>query len=460
MGTDASSLGQRRSSLHGHWSSRAAFILAVTGSAVGLGNIWKFPYITGENGGGAFVLLYLGCVFAVGMPIMVSEVLLGRRGRRNPIATMAILGQEEGGSRHWRLVGTLGVVAGLLILSFYSVIAGWSLAYAVKSAAGSFAGTDARSAAIEFFTFTSNWQILLVWHAVFMAMTVFVVAAGVQHGLERAVRVLMPLLVVMLLVLVVYSARYGAFEETLAYLFKPDFAELSGESMLIALGHCFFTLSIGMGVVMAYGAYLPEGTSIAASSLLVVLADTVIALLAGMAVFPLVFGNGLNPAEGPGLVFETLPIAFGQLPAGAVFGTVFFLLLTFAAWTSAIGLLEPAVAWIVERFQRSRVVGAVVVGGLTWLLGLASVLSFNVLSDLRFGRGTLFHNIDFLASNILLPASALLITVFAGWIMCRNSSSEELAMGSGRLYKGWRLLSRVVAPLAIVVIAFRAVGVI
>ncbi|MDH4015604.1 MAG: sodium-dependent transporter, partial [Chromatiales bacterium] len=267
MGTEASSIGQRRSSLHGHWSSRAAFILAVTGSAVGLGNIWKFPYITGENGGGAFVLLYLGCVFAVGMPILVSEVLLGRRGRRNPISTMAILGQEEGGSRHWRLVGTMGVIAGLLILSFYSVIAGWSLAYALKSAVGSFAGTDARSAAFEFFTFTGNWKALLAWHAVFMAMTVFVVAAGVQHGLERAVRVLMPLLVVMLLVLVAYSARYGAFEETLVYLFKPDFSELSGESMLIALGHCFFTLSIGMGVVMAYGAYLPEGTSIAASSL-------------------------------------------------------------------------------------------------------------------------------------------------------------------------------------------------
>ncbi len=432
----------------------------MTGSAVGLGNIWKFPYITGENGGGAFVLLYLGCVFAVGLPILVSEVLLGRRGRRNPISTMEILGQEEGGSRHWRVVGTLGMFAGLLILSFYSVVAGWALAYALKSALGAFAATDARTAAVEFFAFTSDWKLLLGWHAVFMAMTVFVVAAGVQHGLERAVRVLMPLLVIMLLVLVVYSARYGDFEETLTYLFEPDFSELSGESMLIALGHCFFTLSIGMGVVMAYGAYLPEGTSIVTSSLVVVLADTAIALLAGLAVFPLVFGNQLNPAEGPGLVFETLPIAFGQLPAGALFGTVFFLLLTFAGWTSAIGLLEPAVAWVVEKFQRSRVFGAVLIGFLTWLFGTTTVLSFNVLGDFKFGRGTLFHNIDFLASYILLPACALLITVFAGWIMCRNSSSEELAIGSGLLYKGWRLLSRVVAPVAILVIAFRAVGLI
>ncbi len=448
----------RRSSLHGMWSSRLAFILAVSGSAVGLGNIWKFPYIAGVNGGGAFVIVYLVCVFAIGLPIMMSEVLIGRRGRRNPVTTMKLVGEEEAGQGWWQIVGIMGVLAGVLILSFYSVIAGWSLAYILKSAAGSFTGANAIAVDLQFEALTGHWPMQMVWHTVFMLMTAFVVGRGVQRGLEQAVRILMPALCVLLIVLLFYSMSQGAFAQGLEFMFKPDFANLTWGSVLVALGHAFFTLSIGMGAVMAYGAYLPEGTSIPATSVAVVFADTLIALLAGMVIFPIVFAHGLEAGEGPSLIFHALPVAFGQMPGGVFFATLFFLLLSFAAWTSSIGLIEPAVAWLVERFKRTRVEAASLVGGLVWFLGIGSVLSFNELADFKFWRGTIFSNIDYLASNIMLPLGGLLITIFAGWVMCRNSTSEELDLGTGRAYRAWRFLARFVAPAMVLVIFFNAIG--
>ncbi len=449
---------EKRSSLHGMWSSRLAFILAVSGSAVGLGNIWKFPYISGVNGGGAFVLVYLVCVFAIGLPIMMSEVLIGRRGRRNPVTTMKLVGEEEAGQGWWQIVGIMGVLAGVLILSFYSVIAGWALAYIFKSASGAFTGADSETVATQFDILIHNWPLLLVWHSVFMLMTAFVVGRGVQRGLEQAVRILMPALGVLLVILLFYSMSEGAFRQGLEFMFSPNFDQLSWGSVLVALGHAFFTLSIGMGAVMAYGAYLPEGTSIPATSVAVVLADTLIALMAGMVIFPIVFANGIEAGEGPSLIFHALPLAFGQMPGGVFFATLFFLLLSFAAWTSSIGLIEPAVAWLVERFHRTRIEAATLIGFLVWTLGIGSVLSFNVLEDFKFWRGTIFSNIDYVASNIMLPLGGLLITVFAGWVMCRNSTSEELDIGTGFLYRGWRFLARVVAPAMVLVIFFNAIG--
>ena len=446
----------KRSSLHGHWSSRMAFILAVTGSAVGLGNIWKFPYIAGQNGGGAFVLVYLVCVIVIGMPVMMSEILIGRRGRRNPIATMELLGREEGSSPRWGWVGGMGVVAGILILSYYSVIAGWTLAYVVKSATGVFAGATAAAVGAEFDGFVGDWRQVGLTHTIFMAMAVFVVARGVERGLEQAVRFMVPALLILMLVLLAYSINSGYFGQGVAFMFTPDFDKLTWGSVLAALGQAFFTLSIGMGAIMAYGAYLPEETSITGASVAVVTADTSIAILAGLAIFPLVFANGLTPADGPGLVFNTLPLAFGQMPGGVFFSTLFFILLAFAAWTSAIGLMEPAVAWIVERFHRTRAQATVMIGLLIWLLGLGSVLSFNVLSDTQFLAGTIFDNVDYLTSNILLPLGGLLIVIFAGWVMCRNSTSDELG-NSGALFKSWRLLARFVAPIGILLVLINAV---
>ena len=447
----------KRTSLHGNWSSRMAFILAVTGSAVGLGNIWKFPYIAGENGGGAFVLVYLICVFLIGMPVMMSEILIGRRGRRNPVATMELLGREEGSSKYWRLVGLMGVIAGVLILSYYSVVAGWTLAYIVKSASGVFAGASADAVSGQFNNFVGSWQLVTLCHTVFMGVTIFVVARGVERGLEQAVRFMVPALLLLMLLLLGYSINSGSFGEGVAFMFTPDWAKLTWDSVLAALGQAFFTLSIGMGAVMAYGAYLPEETSITGASGTVVTADTAIAILAGLAIFPLVFANNLNPAEGPGLVFETLPLAFGQMAGGTFFSTMFFVLLSFAAWTSALGLMEPCVAYLMEHRNKSRTQAAFIVGGAIWAVGLGSVLSFNVLSEFTFLAGTIYKNIDYLTSNIMLPLGGLLITIFAGWVMCRNSTADELG-GAGGFYKVWRFLARVVAPIGIVFVLINAIS--
>ncbi|MDZ7643783.1 MAG: sodium-dependent transporter [Woeseiaceae bacterium] len=457
LSQDASD-GGKRTSLHGHWSSRMAFILAVTGSAVGLGNIWKFPYIAGQNGGGAFVLVYLLCVALIGMPVMISEILIGRRGRRNPIATMALLGEEEGASRQWRWVGALGVIAGFLILSYYSVIGGWTLTYIVKSMSGEFAGATPGAVELAFASFTGSWWKVAIAHTLFMGITVFVVARGVERGLEQAVRFMVPALLLLMLVLLGSSISSGYFGSGLAFMFSADFGALSWDSVLAAMGQAFFTLSIGMGAVMAYGAYLPEETSITGASTAVVIADTFIAILAGLVIFPLVFANNLDPADGPGLVFVTLPLAFGQMAGGTFFATIFFLLLTFAAWTSALGLVEPSVAWCVEHLGRTRAQAAFIVGTLIWALGFCTVLSFNVLSDVSFYRGTIFDNIDHLTSNIMLPLSGVLIAIFAAWVMCRNSSADELG-GAGRIYSIWRFLARFVAPVAILFVFLKAIGV-
>ena len=447
-----------RTSLHGFWSSRMAFILAVTGSAVGLGNVWKFPYIAGENGGGAFVLVYLVFVFLIGMPVMMSEILIGRRGRRNPVATMALLGEEEGHSRHWQWVGGIGLITGIFILSYYSVIAGWTLAYVQKSMSGVFAGATPAVVSDVFESFTGSWWQVLLAHSLFMGISILVVARGVERGLEQAVKFMVPALVVLMLVLLGYAMNSGSFGAGLAFMFSPNFDALTRDGVLAAMGQAFFTLSLGMGTVMAYGAYLPEETSITSTSAAVVIADTSIALLAGLVIFPLVFANGLDTAEGPGLVFETLPLAFGQMQGGVFFATIFFVLLSFAAWTSALGLMEPAVAWLVEHLNRSRAQAAVVIGGLIWLVGFGSVLSFNLLKNFTFFKGTIHQNVDYVTSNILLPLGGLFITVFAAWVMCRNSSSDELG-GVGTTYVVWRFLAQYVAPVAIVFIFLRAIGI-
>ena len=448
----------RRASLHGHWSSRMAFILAVTGSAVGLGNVWKFPYVAGQNGGGAFVLVYLLCVFLIGMPVMMSEILLGRRGRRNPVATMELLGDEEAGSPRWKWLGFVAVAGGILILSYYSVIGGWTLTYVYKSAVGAFTGAGAQRVDDIYAGFVGSWSATAFAHTVFMFTTVFVVARGVERGLEQAVRIMVPALSLLMAVLLVYAINTGHFADGVAFLFAPNFGQLTWDGVLAAMGQAFFTLSIGMGAVMAYGAYLPQETSIPATSTVVVSADTAIALLAGLVIFPIVFANGLDPAEGPGLAFLTLPNAFGQMAGGTFFATAFFLLLSFAAWTSAISMMEPSVAWVVERFGRTRAQAAIGIGILIWLVGFGSVLSFNVLADAAFYKGTFFDNVDHLTSNVMLPLGGFFIVVFAGWVMCGNSSAEELG-GAGAIYRLWRFLARYVAPVAILFVFLRAIGV-
>lgn len=454
-----------RQSIHGQWSTRLAFILAATGSAVGLGNVWKFPYIAGENGGGAFVLVYLLCIAVIGIPIMMAEVMLGRRGRQSPINTMKTLAYEENAGPYWKWLGWAGVVAGFLILSYYSVIAGWALAYIFRAGSGLFTGLTADGVETIFTNLISEPERLLAWHTIFMTMTMAVVARGVYGGLEKAVRLLMPLLLVLLLVLVGYALNSGSFEQGVKFLFTPDFSAITPNAVLIAMGHAFFTLSLGMGAIMVYGSYLPNDASIARTSVAVSLMDTIVALLAGLAIFPIVFANSLEPGAGPGLIFQTLPLAFGHMDGGAFFGTLFFVLLVFAAWTSAISLIEPAVAWLVENRGHTRVYAAVVAGIATWAVGLLTVFSFNIWSDVHllygfeiFRESTVFDLLDYLTANIMLPLGGLLIAVFAAWKMSRASSVDELAMGDRFFYPLWRILVRYVTPIAVAIVFLKVTG--
>ncbi len=472
-------MNTRSTSIHGEWSSRWAFILAATGSAVGLGNIWKFPYIAGENGGGAFVLVYLLCIAFIGIPIMMAEIMLGRRGRQSPINTMYTLGIESGSSAHWKWLGWMGVVAGFLILSYYSVVAGWALDYIFKSGAGSFQGQTTDQIGHLFSNLLSSPGRLIFWHTLFMILTMTVVARGVKGGLEKAVRFLMPGLLVLLLILLGYAISAGNFEQGLRFLFEPNFGNLfyrhgeagkfltdaAGEKIftleyvLIAMGHAFFTLSLGMGAIMVYGSYLPHNTSIAKTTFIIAGADTVVALLAGMIIFPIVFANGLDPAKGPGLIFNTLPIAFGQMPGGTFFGTLFFILLVFAAWSSSISLIEPAVAYLVENKGMQRIKASVIMGVSCWAVGLLSVLSVNYWKKIYplgyfdvFAEKTFFDVFDYLTANIMLPLGGLLIAIFSAWIMSHEASRDELGLKDGPGYKSWLVVVSFITPPAVLIV--------
>ncbi len=445
--------------VHGAWSSRLAFILAATGSAVGLGNIWKFPYITGENGGGAFVIVYLLCVLLIGIPIMIAETMLGRRSQRNPIETMELLTEEAGADKNWHYLGWMGVVAGLLILSYYSVIAGWASAYVLKAFTGSFFDADAAQIRQLFDEFIASPIQLIFWHSAFMLATMLIVVRGVNKGLEKAVQYLMPTLFILLFLLVAYAMTTDSYFQGLKFLFIPDFSKLTSGSILTAMGHAFFTLSLGMGAIMVYGSYLPKNISIAKTTLLIAGADTVVALLAGIAIFPIVFANNLQPDSGPGLIFQTLPIAFGAMTGGWLMGISFFVMLVIAALTSSISLVEPAVAWLVENKNFSRQKACLWTGLSTWLLGIGSIFSFNVWANVKLFDRSIFQLLDYLTANLMLPIGGFSIAIFAGWIMSRQSSEQELNMPTVQSYQIWKILISYVAPSAVFFVFLHVVGV-
>jgi NSS family neurotransmitter:Na+ symporter len=435
------------------WSGRWLFVLAAAGSAVGLGNIWKFPYIAGENGGGAFVIVYLGCVALIGIPIMMAEVMLGREGRLSPINTMRALAQTSRASGAWVMIGWAGVLAGFLILSYYAVIAGWALKYIANLADGSFQGATADSANQIFNEFLANPGEMVLWQTVFMALTVYIVAKGVIAGLEKAIRWFMPLLLVLLVVLLVYGVNSGGFQQGLDFMFRWDWDALSVDGVLVAMGQAFFTLSLGMGAIMAYGAYVPSNVSIGSTVATIAVIDTVVAISAGLAIFPIVFANGLEPGQGPGLMFVTVPLAFGQMPLGALFGAIFFVLVSFAAITSAISLTEPALAFLVEEYNAKRARVAISLGVICWVLGLGSVFSFNILADVHVvGSFTFFDFVDYVSQNVMLPLGGLMIALFAGFVLPKANMRAQLGLNGGALEVVWYLLIRVVAPLAVLAV--------
>ena len=447
-----------RTSSHGEWSSRTAFILAATGSAVGLGNIWKFPYITGENGGGAFVLIYILCVMFIGIPIMLAEVYLGKRGRLNPIASIKYISEKENRSKNWRVIGLIGILAGILILSYYSVIAGWTMAYATRAAFGVINNIDAVGATLMFNDFVSDPERLLAWHTIFSIMTAIVVSKGVKSGLESAVIRLMPALLVLLLALVVFSAIEGDFISGVKFMLYPDFSQVTWKTILIAMGQAFFSLSLGMGALMVYGSYLSSDISIPQTCVIVASLDTLVALLAGLAIFPIVISSGLEMTQGPGLIFQTLTVAFGAMPGGQLFGTLFFILLIFAAWTSSISLIEPMIIWMIEKYNITRIQAATISSGLAWLLGIGTIISFNIGSEIKIFNMNIFETLDYLTSNILLPLGGIMITIYVSWLISKESINKELNIKSNILRYIWYFSARFVAPIAVIMVMLNALG--
>ena len=441
-----------------HWSNRWAFILVTAGSAIGLGNIWKFPYITGTNGGSAFVLVYLACIVAIGIPLLMAETLLGRRGQGNPVDSMHTVVSEAGAANIWRIIGHIGIIGAVLIMSFYSVVAGWILDYLVKAVDG-FHGMDKETLNASFSALLADPKRLIAWHSGFMALNVLVVANGITSGIERANKIMMPTLFIILLVLLGYGIAAADMPAAIRFMFHFDAKAISSSVILSAMGHAFFTLSLGMGAIMTYGSYLDHGTSIPRTCLYITLADTAIALMAGLSIFAIVFARGLEPAAGPGLILQTLPLAFSQMPMGGLVGVLFFMLLAFAAWTSSISLIEPATALLVEHYGVSRPRAVLGVGFVIWLLGVAVALSFNDWSGFTiFGLG-IFDLLDTLTTKFMMPLAGLLIALFVGWVMKPAHVADEIAMSPGH-FRLWFKMLRYFVPVAIVLIFLNVIGVI
>ena len=432
------------------FSSRFGFLMAAIGFAVGLGNIWRFPYLTGENGGGAFVIMYLLCVLMIGVPIIMAELLIGRRGRRSPPGSMAAVAKAEGVSRRWRWLGSMNVLAAFLIVGVYAVIVGWVLRYLYLALASGFADMTAQSAGGVFDSTLADVSAMLLWTLLGLMITGGIIVGGVQRGIERAVRVLMPMLFALLVLLAIYNIFAGGFVAALRYLFVPDFSLVTPGLLLVAVGQAFFSIGVAMAGMMTFGAYLPSDISIPRSALLIALGDTLVALLAGLVIFPAVFHHGLDPAGGTGLIFQTLPVAFAQMPGGYVVSVLFFLLLSVAAITSMVGLVEPINAWLAETMGWRRQRAAI--------CALAGVAVLSVISGLSYGgwsQGQTFGMslgalLDFVPNQLLLPIGGLLIAVFAGWRMSGSTTAKELGLASESwLFRSWRLLVRFLVPGAI-----------
>lgn len=383
---------------------------------------------------------------------MMAEVLIGRRGRQSPINAMKSVALEAGRSQYWSLVGWTGVLAGFMIFSFYSVVAGWVLFYIAGMGVGDFIAIGSADAGAVFNNLLDDPQTLIIWHSIFVMMVMLVIVGGVKKGLENAVKFLMPALFLLLLVMLGYSSQTEGFTAGWDFLFHYDPSELSWDSVLVALGHSFFTLSLGMGAIMAYGSYMPKKTSIGGAVIWIAIMDTLVALIAGLVIFPIVFSNGMDPGAGPGLMFVTLPVAFGQMPGGQVFGFVFFLLVGIAAWTSAISLMEPAAAWLVEKFNWHRIPACIVLGLIVWGMGVAALGSFNFISDVKLLGFNVFDFLDFMTANIMLPLGGLFIAIFAGWIITRDMVANELAISSPLLFNAWYIALRFIAPIGVSVI--------
>lgn len=441
-------------SIRASWSSRRTFLLATIGGAVGLGNLWRFPFIAGENGGGGFVLIYLGFVLLLGLPVLAGEMLLGKRGHKSAVQSVKDLVQSEQAHPAWNAIGLLSILIPFIALGYYSVVAAWSLDYLLLAVKDTFTGFTAASSSARFEGELKRSVFQAFLHATFVAATAWAIARGLNKGIEALSRIIMPALFLMLLAMVAYGWVAGDMSAAMTFLFAPDFSAITGRSVLIALGQALFSVGIAAGLMITYSSYMPKTYSLRTSATIVCLGDTLVAILAGLAIFPIVFASGLDAAEGPGLLFVTLPIAFGSMPGGYLMGILFFLLLLFAAYTTALAMLEPTVAWLEERFPGKRKAVTSVMAAITWIMGLGSVLSFSELQDvypLKFLgiERNWFDLADFTVANIMLPLNAFLIAAFCGWAIRRQTVAEEFADDPSLWRRWWRFSNRYLAPLAI-----------
>jgi NSS family neurotransmitter:Na+ symporter len=440
------------------WSSRRGFLLSAIGFSVGLGNIWRFPYVVGENGGSAFVIIYLLCAFAIGLPLLVSELAIGRLGRLDPAGSYRAVATRAGRSTSWGLVGTLAIACVFAVLSFYTVISGWTFDYFVRAVNGSFEGIDAASSTAMFAGLMNNPWRLLFWHTVVNLLVILIIRRGVQEGVERAAKILMPILFGALIIMVIYSAFAGDVASSAKFLLEPDFSKVTAKTVMIAVGQAFFSVGVAMATMITFGAYLPANFSIPKSSVIIILADTGVAMVAGFVIFPLVFEFGLAPSEGAGLVFQTLPIAFGQMPGGLFFGAVLFLLLMVAALSSCLGGAEAVVSWVDARWNIPRQKGILYFVGTIWLIGIATILSLGEWSDFyplsfipALAEETIFDVLEWLAANILLLIGAALTSIFFGWLVPRKLKLEGMGIRDGFFYAYANTMMRYVIPPILVI---------
>lgn len=442
--------GQRK------WSNNLMFLAAAIGSAVGISNVWKFTYVAGENGGGAFVLVYVLAIVFVALPALIAEFLVGRRGGASVVKTMDNLRQRDGISRTWRRYGQMAAIGAFIALSFYSVIAGWTIDYFFRSVTVGFSGNTAAQTESTLAELMFSPGRMVLSQLIFLGLTAVTVAAGIRQGLEKVLRWLTPALFVLLVLLLVYGVLAGDIRAAVEFMFVPDFSKLNAETVLLAVGQAFFSLGIGLGVLLTIGAYMNQGSSILRASLVVAGADAGVALMAGLAIFPIVFANGLSPAEGPGLIFMTLPVAFGAMPGGAVLAPMFFSLMAIAALTSAITILETIVSAIEDYSSMSRRKIVLLVTILLWVAGLGTVFSFGELQDFHplefipaFAERNIFESLDYMVSNWMMPAGGVLIALLAGWGLAQSATREELRLPGGLVYKVWHALVRYIVPIAI-----------
>jgi neurotransmitter:Na+ symporter, NSS family len=438
------------------WSSNYLFLMASIGSTVGLSNIWRFTYLAGENGGGAFVLIYLLSLVIMGVPILAAEMVIGKRGGKSMVGTLEALHHKDGICTGWKYFGWVAMITVFLILSFYSVIAGWTLDYTITSLAGSLNHLNNEGATAFYLQLLDSPFRMMIGQGIFVIATVWIVAKGIQDGLEKSISWMMPTLFVILLLLVVYGMIYGKFMEALNFLFAPDFSKITPQVVLAAFGQAFFSLGIGVGVMLTYGAYMPPKTNVLKSAVIIAFSDGFASMLAGLAIFPIVFQYGLSPTEGPGLIFITLPVTFGELPGGGFIGSFFFLLLFFAALTSSISLLESIISHLEETIKSSRTRITIISGIVLWLVGLGTVFSFNYLSDftpldfITVLKGkTIFGLLDYFGSNLLMPVGGILMAILAGWILSKEVVFAEMNLKSEWQFVVWRFLVRFLAPVIV-----------